>query len=289
MTVAEHLSTLPASWFTSEKLFDVEKQAIFQKAWHLVGPVTKFGDKPVKYEIAGNNFEITKDEKEKVHVFYDNGEKVRMEQSKTGLVFVCFSNDAPTMEEFFNGELDALINTVDFTKLPYRRSISYTGHFNWKTMMDGYQECLHCQYTHPSFCKRYPATFYAVENHSNFSRHIADPNHRDDGLFLYFFPICTLNVYGGGMSMFRVCPLSSTECRMEFDYFFNGNDEDFEEYYQFVRQVAFEDYELCERAQENLEKGVYSTGILNPNKENGVLYYQNLVKEKVLNEIQVAS
>lgn len=137
--------------------------------------------------------------------------------------------------------------------------------------MDGYQECLHCQYTHPSFSVFYPPTFYTVRNNHNFSQHIADPKKPDDGLFLYFFPNCTLNVYGGGMSSFRVCPTADPQVtRMEFDYYHLAEGERFEEYFKFVRQVAMEDYELCEKAQDNLARGVYHEGILNPEKENGV-------------------
>lgn len=138
--------------------------------------------------------------------------------------------------------------------------------------VDGYQECLHCQYTHPAFSVLYPPTFYNVINHTNWCRHIADPGKPDDGLFLYFFPNCTLNVYGGGMSSFRVCPTEAPgTTRMEFDYFHLESGEKFEVYYKFVRQVALEDFELCEKAQENLEKGIYSEGILNPVKETGVV------------------
>lgn len=138
-------------------------------------------------------------------------------------------------------------------------------------MVDGYQECLHCQYTHPSFSVYYPPTFYTVYNHHNFSQHVADPQKPDDGLFLYFFPICTLNVYGGGMSSFRVCPTEEPGVtRMEFDYYHLEEGEKFEDYFKFVRQVAMEDFELCEKAQTNLEKGVYAEGILNPEKESGV-------------------
>ena len=57
---------------------------------------------------------------------------------------------------------------------------------------------------------------------------------------------------------------------MEFDYYNELTGEAFEKYYKFVRQVADEDYELCERAQQNLEKGIYVKGCLNPNKESGV-------------------
>jgi hypothetical protein len=57
---------------------------------------------------------------------------------------------------------------------------------------------------------------------------------------------------------------------MEFDYFHLESGDKFEDYFKFVRQVAMEDFELCEKAQSNLAKGVYHEGILNPNKENGV-------------------
>jgi hypothetical protein len=57
---------------------------------------------------------------------------------------------------------------------------------------------------------------------------------------------------------------------MEFDYYHVEEGDKFEEYYKFVRQVALEDFELCEKAQANLEKGIYHEGILNPEKESGV-------------------
>lgn len=194
----------------------------------------------------------------------------RFHITNTGLVFTTVSDDAPSFDEFFP-DLEPLLSKVDFTRLPYKRSISYEGRFNWKTMVDGYQECLHCQYTHPSFSVYYPPTTYMVHNHKNFSQHIADPNKADDGLFLYFFPNCTLNVYGGGMSSFRVCPTEDPNVtRMEFDYYHKESGDKFEDYYKFVRQVALEDFELCEKAQHNLGMGIYTEGILNPEKENGV-------------------
>ncbi|KAF7597337.1 hypothetical protein BBP40_006277 [Aspergillus hancockii] len=68
---------------------------------------------------------------------------------------------------------------------------------------------------------------------------------------------------------------------MEFDYYHMESGEKFDEYFKFVRQVAMEDYELCEKAQDNLGKGIYSEGILNPEKENGVSFYQDRVFELV--------
>jgi hypothetical protein len=154
--------------------------------------------------------------------------------------------------------------------------------------VDGYQECLHCEYTHPTFSQFYPPKFYSVRCFANFAQHIADPARPADGLFLYFFPICTLNVYGGGMSSFRVCPTPNPGItRMEFDYYHSGTEDEFERYYAFVRQVAQEDFELCEKAQGNLERGVYGEGCLNPARENGVAFYQGRVREAVWRQVGV--
>ncbi|KAI0899556.1 hypothetical protein F4806DRAFT_492549 [Annulohypoxylon nitens] len=277
--MAPLIKTLPASWYCSKPLYDLEKSS----SWHLLGPITKFADgKPVEYEFAGvglvvktvgQNFQVTR---------ISDKRPLPQKRTSSGLLFAALSDEVPSFESFFPG-LEELLARVDYTKLPYRRTISYEGNFNWKTMVDGYQECLHCSYTHPSFSALYPPTFYAVQNYGNYSQHIADPEKPNDGLFLYFFPVCTLNAYGGGMSVFRVCPTENPGVtRMEFDYFNLKEGEPFEEYFRFVRKVALEDFELCEKAQANLESGVYCQGILNPVKENGVSHYQQQVRKMVV-------
>lgn len=107
-------------------------------------------------------------------------------------------------------------------------------------------------------------------------------------VFLYFFPISTLNVYGGGMSSFRTLPSALPgESRMEFDYYHAGTDEEFEAYYEFVRQVAREDFELCEGVQKGLENGVYTEGCLNGVKEGGVVWYQGRVRDAVYRQFEI--
>ena len=46
--------TLPASWYRSSPLYELEKRAVFRRAWYLLGPVIKFeSGAEVAYEIAG--------------------------------------------------------------------------------------------------------------------------------------------------------------------------------------------------------------------------------------------
>jgi phenylpropionate dioxygenase-like ring-hydroxylating dioxygenase large terminal subunit len=189
------------------------------------------------------------------------------------LLFITLSAESLPFEEFFPG-LEEMVQHVDFTKLKPRKCLRYEGKYNWKTMVDGYQECLHCPYAHPAFSKVYkPQIYYEVHNKHNYSQHIAQTNNPEDGLFIYLFPNTCLNIYGGGMSSFRVCPDSDpTKTNMEFDYYHMAeiDSEEFKSYYSFVRTVGIEDHDLCERAQENLNVGIYTEGLLNPTKENGV-------------------
>jgi hypothetical protein len=90
------------------------------------------------------------------------------------------------------------------------------------------------------------------------------------------------------MSSFRTLPSPDPNIsRMEFDYYHSGTEEEFEQYFKFVRQVALEDFELCEKAQSNLRAGVYGEGVLNPVKENGVVFYQGRVREAVYRQFEL--
>ncbi|KAK5051409.1 hypothetical protein LTR84_003061 [Exophiala bonariae] len=284
--------TLPASWYCSQNLYRLEQRAVFYKAWYFVGAVPRFSvDRDVDYEFAGVTITVHHDGEENFTVTRkSDGQQLSNYLTPTGLLFATIDPSAPPFEQWFPASFLELLSRYNFRRLPHRRSIKYPGRFNWKTMVDGYQECLHCQYTHRSFSVKYPPTFYEVHNHATYSRHIADPAKPDDGLFLYFFPVCTLNLYGGGMSSFRVCPGEKVgETRMEFDYYFddgNGGVEGFEDYFKFVRKVALEDFELCEVAQENLERGVYSQGVLNQVKESGVLHYQQMTRKMVVEKFK---
>jgi len=50
--------TLPASWFVSKPLYELERRAVFHKAWHLLGPITRFVKRfeKVTYEIGQIKF-----------------------------------------------------------------------------------------------------------------------------------------------------------------------------------------------------------------------------------------
>ncbi|CDK24454.1 unnamed protein product [Kuraishia capsulata CBS 1993] len=309
--------TLPASWYTSDQFLKVAQEKIFDKGWQFISPITRFvkdqedGEKYCQFNLLGNPFFVVDDIEDvykvtKIDAYYGKYEdyltgaeteeqlhhvlqtlkKVNTHVTPSGLLFASHQTTPPDFNEYYGNQLEQFIGDKDFRARPIRRKLVYECDYGFMTFIDGYQECLHCTYTHPGLAKAFAMDFYKVETYTNFCRHLAettngDPSVTEPGLFLYFFPTCSLNCYAGGMGIFRCCPLTGSKCRMEFDYFFDGSDEDFEKYFNFARQVAVEDIELCESCQTNLECGMYQVGTLNPENERGVVYYQQLIKDRI--------
>ena len=61
--------TLPASWYCSQNLYQLERRAVFFKAWYLVGAVPKFAvDRIIEYEFAGVTVVVEHDRNENFSV-----------------------------------------------------------------------------------------------------------------------------------------------------------------------------------------------------------------------------
>ncbi|GAB1526184.1 hypothetical protein RhiTH_009350 [Rhizoctonia solani] len=205
-----------------------------------------------------------------------------------------------TFEEHF-GDLVSEWSNFKPWDYEYAYSWTVTGAYNWKassllTLMDGYQECYHCNIAHPGFAKSLSLDTYKVTPKTNFARHTADNNSKPNAIqpkgagqddapptFTFVFPACGVTVTDVMWYMMRVVPLSATQTKMEYDVFKRKtvSMERLKEYMEFYEQVEEEDYLLCVATQRNLNTGIYSRGVLHPSNENGVLYYQARVKEYV--------
>lgn len=69
----EPIRALPASWYTSDNMYELERRAIFSKKWMLITHEVRFpnpGDW-VKFEIAGYEYIISRDRKGQIHAFHN--------------------------------------------------------------------------------------------------------------------------------------------------------------------------------------------------------------------------
>ena len=88
---------------------------------------------------------------------------------------------------------------------------------------------------------------------------------------------------------------------MECEYYKHkdAKDEEMEEFLSFGKQVQKEvvshlnidlrgkDFDLCEQLQPNLKTGVYTNGVLHPQREAGVTFYQDMVRGDIFKHFEL--
>jgi phenylpropionate dioxygenase-like ring-hydroxylating dioxygenase large terminal subunit len=206
-----------------------------------------------------------------------------------GLIFVNLSAEAIPFVDAF-GSLTEVMNDSDCSLESYKLHSKLTreGSFNWKVWLDGYQECYHCMTIHPIFNKDFALQKYKIENVDRFSIHscerkVESPSGSFNGLWLWVYPNLGMPCYEPCYYTLRVNPLAVDRTKLEYTFHVRDTEDTktIEEFRQFVDQITSEDINVCEAVQKNLKSGIYQDGILNPRRENGVAYYQSLVRQAV--------
>src|SRR5271154_6675135 len=115
------------------------------------------------------------------------------------------------------------------------------------------------------------------------------------------YPSATLNCYSTGWYLIRISPLSSGRTSVECEYYKNKNATvaEMEEFLAFGKQVQKEvtcpfvnlvnnqDFDLCQQLQPNLKTGVYTNGFLHPMREEGVSFYQDIVRADIFKHFEL--
>ncbi|KAI5116936.1 hypothetical protein M0805_001494 [Coniferiporia weirii] len=337
---ARNPKTLPARWMRDEGIFQLEKRAIFSKAWLLASHTSRFV-KPGDY-VSGNyvfDYFIILDRDGNYQAFHNvcrhrafpvvtkptgstlvvgckyhgwsynaKGDLVKAPKFDTvpgfeksanslfkvhthvtpqGFIFLNFdASPTPVSFEEHFGQLPNEWKNFNKDNYTYAYSWQVEGDYNWKTLMDGYQECYHCTIGHPGFAKALDLNQYRVTPLQNAARHEV-PNAKNGPVdetpptFTFVFPTTGVTVTDPMWYTMRTVPISATKTRMEYDVYRHKSVpyEELREFMKFYEQVEQEDYDLCVLTQKGLNAGVYSQGMLHPDRENGVNYYQERTVE----------
>lgn len=198
-----------------------------------------------------------------------------------GLVFVNLDLDArPLLDDL--GDFASECEDFPMEDLEFTSEVTHELAANWKTYADNYMEGYHIPLVHPALNREIDARQYRVDVRDRYAVHSAPA--RDggptSGKWLWRFPNLALNLYPDGMNVERFVPVSPTRSRVVYHYFFKDGRED-KESIDMSMLLLDEDARICEAVQGNLESGAYDVGRLSPRHEQGVLRFQELVRQAV--------
>ncbi|KAL4814388.1 ring hydroxylating alpha subunit-domain-containing protein [Aspergillus spinulosporus] len=211
---------------------------------------------------------------------------------KRGFIWVNLeASETPTVpwdEDFLASDEQERLQYFNMDEYVFDHSWTMDGHFNWKTLVDNYNECYHCSVAHPGIQAVSNLETYRVKVQGGQIQHYVEdkPGH-DSGMRVaptFFFPNTTVTMTSHYFYLMRVNPTSPTTTTLEYEVYRHkdASDQQFGEMDTFFKQVENEDKQLCDGAQRNLNAGVYVNGELHPANEKGVLYFQAKVRNALI-------
>ncbi|CAG9994378.1 unnamed protein product [Clonostachys byssicola] len=208
------IKALPAPWYTSQAMFELEKRAIFSKRW-LFTTHTSRVPKPgnwVLYQITDYNYVVAHERTGiKAYVCIDNGEATLngategLEVSQIDVLFgfdfqahlgkfrsahvhvdrqafVWVNLDQSEKPEFsWENDFEAIDRQPRHAAWYKPQSYVYDhtwvieAHYNWKLAADNWNECYHCKTTHPDIPDMMDISSHSVEPNRAWMLHNSPP------------------------------------------------------------------------------------------------------------------
>lgn len=199
-------------------------------------------------------------------------------------VFVNLDTSAQVPLREYLGPLVKLTEKYNLETYKYFREATHEVDINWKTYVDNYQEGYHVPVAHPALDKVVDCRYYKVDvwkhpmggGHAIHSVPTRKGKEDNSGMWVYLYPNLGLNIYSYGTSIERWEPVSHNKMKLIYTFFENPADplNSHEKLADTNTTLTKEDLDLCINVQKNLDNGIYSIGLLHPEKENGVSFFQ---------------
>ncbi|KAJ9144620.1 Rieske domain-containing protein [Pleurostoma richardsiae] len=214
--------------------------------------------------------------------------KVHTHVDRLGFLWVNLdAAEKPTIawEEQFGGvDEQPRLSNFDLNNYEYDHTWSMEGKFNWKTLIENYNECYHCPTAHPGlapFFKNNKKMVYGC--HKHYVQHLgADGEERaSDVSPTYMYPNASVTLTPVFFYMMSIVPTSPTTSLMRYEVYRSksATPEELKEKLDFFAQVEGEDKWLANGAQHNLNSDTFTVGPFHPDVEEAVTYVGGLVKK----------
>lgn len=198
---------LPASWYTSQDMYELERRSIFSRKWLLTTHkhrVPNAGDW-VQYDAAGYKFIVSQDEQGNIKAYlHDNDlSPVHVHIDRNGFIWVNLdSKETPEVawkDDFDGVDEQPRFDYYNFDNYYFDHTWDMEGDFNWKILADNYNECYHCQVAHPDIPTIADLNSYYVKTKDGHIQHYGAQRQDqiDKGFRIattYFWPNASCNV-----------------------------------------------------------------------------------------------
>jgi phenylpropionate dioxygenase-like ring-hydroxylating dioxygenase large terminal subunit len=192
---------LPASWYISQAMFDLERRAIFSRRWIMITHQVRLkqsGDY-LRYDCAGFQFILYRDDFGNVsgiHNICGESELPIVTELKGKLNLAGVSVIYPIhIHVDYNGFIWVNLDGADTPEVPWEEDFGgvdtqerfqgfsmntdyefdheweMTGDYNWKILADNYNECYHCATTHPDLKEMADLETYSVTPQDGYILH----------------------------------------------------------------------------------------------------------------------
>ncbi|GAB7323139.1 hypothetical protein MBLNU13_g05640t1 [Cladosporium sp. NU13] len=201
--------------------------------------------------------------------------------------------EVPWDDSFAGADEQKRFEKFDFNNYKLDHTYELDANYNWKIASDNFNECYHCKTTHPDV-----PTFLTIDSHDvelkkGYMEHDQAPTEEQkakgfDVNSTYYFPNVSMSVSPHFMMIQKFMPSSATHTKVHYEVYRNkeSSEEDFRTIADTYARVMKEDKALCDRAQANLNAGVFINGELHPRWEKGPLHFQSQVREVITEHFQ---
>ena len=223
-----------------------------------------------------------------------------------GFVFINLDPVATPMDELYPGLREEMAAWApDTENLHYAHGHWAYTHCNWKAAIENYNECYHCRCVHSTFTRGIvDPESYRVQVEGGFMRHVSraskhvsydretmGEHHQDEYRSWYFWPLCSIQCYPGGIiNTYRWIPVSADQTIVWREWFLPHSTPTVSEQ-QLIdldRDTTFaEDLALLESVQRGLHSRGYQGGplVLDPSGEVDSEHPVRHIKQQVLQSL----
>lgn len=207
---------LPAEWYLSPEIFELEKRAIFFQRWLLTTHeyrVPQNGDWQ-RYQIIDKHLIVCRDQDGRIRAFHTGNGMENFNENQPGLSpihvhidskgFIWTNldgsdNPAPWSEQFGGSDVQERLDYYSWDQYEYDHTWEMEGTYNWKLLGDNYNECYHCRVAHPDLNDLADINTYRVVPEKSYLMHYGNPTPEmiEKGFKIaptYFFPNSSVNI-----------------------------------------------------------------------------------------------